>query len=76
VIQFDIEDPASSDAAWCIGQYFAELNARFQTGFDPSLSISADAAELTLPAGLLLIARLDGRPVGCGALPTRAPRPS
>ncbi len=63
-----VEDPSTPDALWCIEQYFAELNARFDTGFDPSLSISADARELTPPAGELLIARLDGRPVGCGAL--------
>jgi GNAT superfamily N-acetyltransferase len=63
-----IEDPGSDDAQWCVEQYFAELNARFPTGFNPSLSISADRAELSPPAGLFLIARLDGRPVGCGAL--------
>ena len=41
---------------------------RFDAGFDPSRSISADAAELTEPAGLLLVARLRGEPIGCGAL--------
>ncbi len=41
---------------------------RFDTWFDPEASISADAAELTEPAGLLLVARLRNEPVGCGAL--------
>lgn len=63
-----IEDPSTPDARWCIEQYFAELDRRFDSGFDARLSISADAHELTLPAGLLLVARLRGRPVGCGAL--------
>jgi GNAT superfamily N-acetyltransferase len=63
-----VEDPGSVDAQWCVQQYFAELNARFTTGFNPSLSISADRDELSPPAGLFLIARSEGRPVGCGAL--------
>jgi DNA-binding MarR family transcriptional regulator/GNAT superfamily N-acetyltransferase len=63
-----LEDPATPDARWCIEQYFAELNRRFDAGFDPSRSISAEPDELTPPAGLLLVARLRGRPVGCGAL--------
>lgn len=63
-----VEDPTTLDARWCIEQYFSELNARFEAGFDPSLGISADPHELTLPAGLLIVARLRNEPVGCGAL--------
>ena len=62
------EDPNARDARWCIGQYFAELDRRFDAGFDPSRSIPADADELVMPRGELLIARLRGEPVGCGAL--------
>jgi DNA-binding MarR family transcriptional regulator/GNAT superfamily N-acetyltransferase len=68
MVTFAIEDPSGTDAQWCFDQYFRELNARFDAGFDPALSISADAQELTLPLGMLVIARLRGRPVGCGAL--------
>jgi GNAT superfamily N-acetyltransferase len=68
VVIVTVEDPTTPDARWCIDQYFAELNARFETGFDPAQSISADADELTPPAGALLIARLNGRAIGCGAL--------
>src|SRR5579862_4050134 len=68
MVRIAVEDPASPDARWCFEQYFAELAARFEGGFDPKLSISADARELTPPSGVLLIARLRDRPVGCAAL--------
>lgn len=67
-VRFVVVDPRSSDASWCLAQYFDELNARFDTGFDPARSISADATELTPPAGLLVLAYSRERPIGCGAL--------
>jgi DNA-binding MarR family transcriptional regulator/GNAT superfamily N-acetyltransferase len=76
MVQVEIEDPASTAARFCIESYFAELDTRFDTGFDPSRSISADAAELTEPAGLLLVARLRDEPVGCGALKLHGRKPA
>jgi len=61
-------DPASADARLCIEAYFRELQERFDTGFDPARTVSANPEELVPPAGRFLIARLDGRPVGCGGL--------
>jgi DNA-binding MarR family transcriptional regulator len=75
-VTFAVEDPSTRDAQWCIGQYVAELNQRFDVGFDPSMSISADAPELTPPAGALMLARLQGRAVGCGALKLHAGAPA
>jgi ribosomal protein S18 acetylase RimI-like enzyme len=61
-------DPRHPDARFCLRAYFTELGERFDGGFDPGRSISADDTELTPPAGLLLVATLQGEPVGCGAL--------
>jgi DNA-binding MarR family transcriptional regulator/GNAT superfamily N-acetyltransferase len=76
MVRLAVEPPSSADARWCLERYFAELDARFDAGFDPALSISADAHELTRPRGLFLIARLHGRPVGCGALKLHPGAPS
>jgi DNA-binding MarR family transcriptional regulator/predicted N-acetyltransferase YhbS len=76
MVTIDLGDPACADARWCFEQYFAELNERFDAGFDPALSISAGASELTPPAGLMLVARLRQEPVGCGALKFHADAPS
>jgi len=68
LVRFAIEDPNSDDARWCFKQYFAELNERFESGFDPAFSLSADTRELTAPEGALIVARLRGNPIGCVAL--------
>ena len=68
MVDVAIEDPTTPDAVWCIEQYFSELNTRFEAGFDRAKSIPADAHELMPPRGALFIARLRGRPIGCGAL--------
>lgn len=61
-------DPASADARACIEAYLHELAQRFESGFDPSRGPSADPRELVPPSGVLLLARLDGEALGCGAL--------
>jgi DNA-binding MarR family transcriptional regulator len=63
-----VADPRDPAARACMAAYFAELAERFDAGFDPGLSISADDAELTPPEGLVLLATLHGEPVGIGAL--------
>src|SRR5271163_238076 len=76
MVRIAIEDPAAADAHVCFEQYFAELNERFEAGFNPARSIPADAQELKRPAGILLIARLGDRPVGCGALKFHGDEPT
>jgi DNA-binding MarR family transcriptional regulator/GNAT superfamily N-acetyltransferase len=68
MVEIRVLDPAHPHARHCMGEYFAELDSRFEAGFDPSASISADDDELRPPAGLLLIAILRSEPIGCGAL--------
>jgi DNA-binding MarR family transcriptional regulator/GNAT superfamily N-acetyltransferase len=68
LVKVAVTDPAHPDARHCLDAYFAELNTRFETGFDESKGISATGDELREPAGLLLVATLHEEPVGCGAL--------
>jgi DNA-binding MarR family transcriptional regulator/GNAT superfamily N-acetyltransferase len=68
MVEIAVEDPGTADARWCVEQYFAELNRRFETGFEAGHTLALDLRELTPRSGMLLIARLRGRPVGCGAL--------
>src|SRR5579864_383091 len=76
LVEVDVVDPASPDAQFCIGEYFAELGRRFEGGFDHAQSISAEVHELRPPAGLFLVASLRGEPVGCGALKFHGRRPA
>ncbi len=76
LVEIDLTDPADEGGRWCIAQYVAELNERFDAGFDPAQSISASEGELRQPNGALLVARLRGAPVGCGALKFHAGEPT
>jgi len=71
-VRLEVENPRSRAAKYCLERYFQELAARFETGFDPALGISANAKELTPPQGFFLLATLNGEPVGCGALKCHA----
>jgi DNA-binding MarR family transcriptional regulator/GNAT superfamily N-acetyltransferase len=68
LVAIGIEDPNSDVAAFCLSSYFAELDARLDTGFDPAQSRPTSAPELTEPAGLFLVARLHDEAIGCGGL--------
>lgn len=68
-----MELPNSADGRWCIERYFLELAQRFDTGFDPIKSNPASDEDLIPPRGFFVVARLDGRAVGCGALKRKNP---
>ncbi|MDI5964518.1 bifunctional helix-turn-helix transcriptional regulator/GNAT family N-acetyltransferase [Streptantibioticus silvisoli] len=74
-VTLEVVDPGHTDAEHCLRSYFAELGERFDSGFDPALSLLPDAGELRPPRGLFLVARLHGEPVGCAGLklPVGAP---
>ena len=68
LVKITIDEPTSAAVRHCFESYFAELDARFEAGFDPGRSISAEADELAEPRGLVLVARLHDEAIGCGAL--------
>lgn len=59
-------EPANGEAAaWCIAQYYALLDERFDGGYDPGRAQPADHADFSPPRGVFLVARIAGKPVGC-----------
>ncbi len=68
LVEVTVEDPTSADAAACLGAYFAEIDERFASGFDLDEALPFAPSDMVEPEGLLLVARLAGEPVGCGAL--------
>ena len=60
--------PESPGARAGVASYFAELNRRFEAGFDPAASLPAEDRELMPPRGAFLVGSIDGEPVACGAV--------
>jgi DNA-binding MarR family transcriptional regulator/GNAT superfamily N-acetyltransferase len=67
-IEIGVCDPRDPGARRAVQAYIAELSYRFEDGFDPARGISATDDEVSLPAGLFLLATLYAEPVGCGVL--------
>lgn len=61
LVEIAIEDQESPDARFCLTEYYKELDERFEGGFDVTTSLPTDDATF-------IVARLRGRPVGCGAI--------
>src|SRR4051812_30921802 len=61
-------DPSCPDARRCIAAYFAELDRRSGTGYDPTAGVSAEPHEMRAPAGAFLVAYLHGEAIGCGGV--------
>ena len=68
-------DPVDPDALHCIGSYYDELDRRLPLGFDAAQSRTFAPDEVRPPNGVVLVAHLDDRPVGCGALKAGVTKP-
>jgi DNA-binding MarR family transcriptional regulator/GNAT superfamily N-acetyltransferase len=67
-MSFDAVDPESADAIWALQQYFAELDRRFPSGFDPGNALRGDAPAYRSPNGVFVVVHSDGEPAACGAV--------
>lgn len=72
-VEFAPVDFRSTDAGRCLQKYYTELATRFPSGFELHADDAPDAEELEPPGGRMIIARLFGEPVGCGAIRTLGP---
>ena len=76
LVRIDLIDPAHRDAQHGLQAYFAELDRRFDNGFDEGTSRPAGPEVFRPPAGVFLVATLWGEPVGCGGLKLPAQQPA
>jgi ribosomal protein S18 acetylase RimI-like enzyme len=68
LVTLEVVDPGRRDARHCLAAYYAELDERFDAGFEPSVTRPTAVDDMRPPAGLFLLASLRDEPVGCGVL--------
>jgi GNAT superfamily N-acetyltransferase len=63
------EVPAShADAIQTMNRYLAELDSRFDAGFDPGDTLTSDAQSMTAPNGALVVAYHRSDAIACGGV--------
>ncbi|WP_199192815.1 bifunctional helix-turn-helix transcriptional regulator/GNAT family N-acetyltransferase [Allosphingosinicella deserti] len=60
--------PQSSEALYCLREYYAELDRRFEGGFEVARSRDPDSGDMVAPRGTFLVAMIDDLPLGCVGL--------
>jgi uroporphyrinogen-III synthase len=66
-------DPRSDDAVRAMTAYFAELDRRFDRGFDPGDEAGAGTERFLPPTGTFVVARRGDEIVGCGGVQSLGP---
>jgi DNA-binding MarR family transcriptional regulator/predicted GNAT family acetyltransferase len=66
-VHLRVVDPVSDAARTALGEYYAELDRRFPSGFVPEPRDDG-AAALRAPSGAFVVATSDGAPVACGGV--------
>jgi DNA-binding MarR family transcriptional regulator/GNAT superfamily N-acetyltransferase len=67
-VTFDRVDPRSAEARTALARYFAELEQRFRSGFDPGAADGDDVDGMRPPDGAFVLVHSDDVAVGCGGL--------
>ncbi|CUH77305.1 putative acetyltransferase [Tritonibacter multivorans] len=67
-VEIAVADPTDPRSVSCLEAYYNELAARFDQGFDVSLSADPEADDMRPPRGTFLLALSDGLPLGCVGL--------
>jgi ribosomal protein S18 acetylase RimI-like enzyme len=76
LVEIEVVDPGHRHARHCLQSYFAELDRRFDAGFDPARARLSQLDDMRSPAGLFCVATLRGEPIGCGGLCFHAGHPT
>jgi DNA-binding MarR family transcriptional regulator/GNAT superfamily N-acetyltransferase len=76
LVRIDVVDPAEPLARHCLREYFAELDRRFDAGYDPEVALPALAEEMRPPAGGFLVASLRDEPIACGGIKLHGREPA
>lgn len=63
-----VVDPRSEPALAALSRYVAELDDRFDGGFDPGPGLTDSLDQFDPPAGAFVIAEIDGELAGCAGL--------
>jgi GNAT superfamily N-acetyltransferase len=67
-VSFRVVDASSAEAVGAMRAYFAELDERFDGGFEIGSALDDAGASMNPPHGRFLVADRAGRVVGCGGV--------